>query len=98
MVSRRNAERRRGLARATALPIIGQERRAGLVDPGRKRPARQISLPLTSIMMRRHPPGDREMSVEQRLKELHITLPEVGGPIGNYVHAKRVGNLLYLSG
>jgi enamine deaminase RidA (YjgF/YER057c/UK114 family) len=38
------------------------------------------------------------MSVEQRLKELEIVLPAVGGPIGNYVHAKRVGNLLYLSG
>jgi enamine deaminase RidA (YjgF/YER057c/UK114 family) len=38
------------------------------------------------------------MSVEHRLKELGITLPDVGGPLGNYVHAKRVGNLLYLSG
>ena len=38
------------------------------------------------------------MSVEQRLKERGITLPAVGGPLGNYVHAKRVGNLLYLSG
>jgi enamine deaminase RidA (YjgF/YER057c/UK114 family) len=38
------------------------------------------------------------MSVEQRLKESGITLPAVGGPLGNYVHAKRVGNLLYLSG
>jgi enamine deaminase RidA (YjgF/YER057c/UK114 family) len=38
------------------------------------------------------------MAVEQRLKELGITLPEIGGPLGNYVHAKRVGNLLYLSG
>jgi enamine deaminase RidA (YjgF/YER057c/UK114 family) len=38
------------------------------------------------------------MSVEQRLKELGIVLPAVRGPIGNYVHAKRVGNLLYLSG
>ena len=38
------------------------------------------------------------MSVEQRLKELGITLPQVGTPIGNYVHAKRTGNLLYLSG
>ena len=38
------------------------------------------------------------MSVEQRLKELGIVLPAVGGPIGTYVHAKRVGNLLYLSG
>jgi len=38
------------------------------------------------------------MSVEQRLKELGITLPTVGAPWGSYVHAKRVGNLLYLSG
>ena len=38
------------------------------------------------------------MSIEQRLKELGLTLPQVGGPLGNYVHAKRVGNLLYLSG
>ena len=38
------------------------------------------------------------MSVEQQLNELGITLPAVGGPLGNYVHAKRVGNLLYLSG
>jgi enamine deaminase RidA (YjgF/YER057c/UK114 family) len=42
--------------------------------------------------------GDREMSVEQRLSELGITLPPVGGVLGNYVHAKRAGNLLYLSG
>ncbi len=38
------------------------------------------------------------MSVEQKLRELGVTLPAVEGPIGNYVHAKRVGNLLYLSG
>ncbi len=38
------------------------------------------------------------MSIEARLKELKITLPEVGGPMGTYVHAKRVGSLLYLSG
>jgi hypothetical protein len=38
------------------------------------------------------------MSIEQRLKELNITLPKVGNALGNYVHAKRVGNLLYLSG
>ena len=38
------------------------------------------------------------MNIEQRLKELNITLPQVGSPLGNYVHAKRVGNLLYLSG
>lgn len=38
------------------------------------------------------------MAIAQRLTELGITLPAVGGPLGNYVHAKRVGNLLYLSG
>ena len=38
------------------------------------------------------------MSIEQRLKDLKITLPKVGNPMGSYVHAKRVGNLLYLSG
>ena len=38
------------------------------------------------------------MSVAQRLQELGITLPTPGQPLGTYVHAKRVGNLLYLSG
>ena len=38
------------------------------------------------------------MNIEQRLKELNITLPRVGNPLGNYVHARRAGNLLYLSG
>lgn len=38
------------------------------------------------------------METEQRLAELGIRLPEIDAPIGNYVHAKRVGNLLYLSG
>ena len=38
------------------------------------------------------------MSVEQKLKDLGITLPALGPPLGNYVHTKRVGNLLYLSG
>ena len=38
------------------------------------------------------------MSIEQRLKHLKIALPKVGPPLGSYVHAKRVGNLLYLSG
>ncbi len=38
------------------------------------------------------------MKIEQRLSDLGITLPKTGRPIGNYVHAKRIGNLLYLSG
>ena len=38
------------------------------------------------------------MNIQQRLKELSITLPKVGCPLGSYVHAKRVGSLWYLSG
>jgi enamine deaminase RidA (YjgF/YER057c/UK114 family) len=38
------------------------------------------------------------MGIEQKLQELGIALPAMAAPIGNYVHAKRVGNLLYLSG
>ena len=38
------------------------------------------------------------MTVEQTLKQKNIVLPPVGPPMGSYVHAKRVGNLLYLSG
>jgi enamine deaminase RidA (YjgF/YER057c/UK114 family) len=38
------------------------------------------------------------MSVEQRLSELGLRLPPVGAALGNYVHARRGGNLLYLSG
>lgn len=38
------------------------------------------------------------MGVEDRLKELGITLPEPTQPIANYVPAKRCGNLLFVSG
>jgi len=38
------------------------------------------------------------MIIERRLAELKITLPELRAPLGTYVHAKRAGNLLYLSG
>ena len=38
------------------------------------------------------------MSVERRLQELGIELPEVPAPAGNYVHAVQTGNLLFLSG
>jgi len=38
------------------------------------------------------------MQVEKRLEELKITLPPLGGPMGNYVPARRAGNLLFLSG
>ena len=38
------------------------------------------------------------MSIKDRLTELGITLPTVPEPMGNYVHAVRTGNLLFLSG
>ena len=38
------------------------------------------------------------MSAEKRLQELGIVLPAGPAPGGNYVPAKIVGNLLYLSG
>lgn len=38
------------------------------------------------------------MAIEARLKELGIELPEVGPPMGSYVHAVRTGNLLFLAG
>jgi len=38
------------------------------------------------------------MSTEKRLLELDLTLPEPPAPGGNYLSAKTIGNLLYLSG
>ena len=38
------------------------------------------------------------MSIDARLDELGITLPPVPDPAGNYVHAVRTGNLLFLAG
>jgi enamine deaminase RidA (YjgF/YER057c/UK114 family) len=38
------------------------------------------------------------MSIKDRLTELGITLETVPEPMGNYVHAVRTGNLLFLSG
>ena len=37
-------------------------------------------------------------SHQARLESLGISLPEVPAPAGNYVHAVRTGNLLYLAG
>jgi enamine deaminase RidA (YjgF/YER057c/UK114 family) len=36
--------------------------------------------------------------VEERLKELGVKLPVVSKPVAEYVPAKRVGNLVYVSG
>lgn len=38
------------------------------------------------------------MSIDKRLEELGITLPPLPTPAGNYVHAVRSGNLLFLAG
>jgi enamine deaminase RidA (YjgF/YER057c/UK114 family) len=38
------------------------------------------------------------MSIEQRLAELGITLPEAGAPLANYVPYVREGSLLFISG
>lgn len=38
------------------------------------------------------------MQTEAHMNELGIMVPSVPGPAGNYVHAVRTGNLLYLSG
>jgi len=38
------------------------------------------------------------MSAEDRLKALGVTLPAVGEPLGMYVPAVHVGNLLFVSG
>ena len=38
------------------------------------------------------------MKIEKRIEELKITLPAISAPMGNYVPARRAGNLLFLSG
>ncbi len=38
------------------------------------------------------------MSIEQRLKELGITLPSVAAPVANYVPCAHEGDLLFVSG
>jgi enamine deaminase RidA (YjgF/YER057c/UK114 family) len=38
------------------------------------------------------------MRIEQRLTQMGVTLPEPRAPIGSYVPAKQVDNLLFLSG
>ena len=38
------------------------------------------------------------MSIERRLQELGIELPDLPTPAGNYVHYVQTGNLLFLAG
>lgn len=42
--------------------------------------------------------GDMNTGAEQRLKDLGISLPRPPTPLGAYVEAVQVGNLLFLSG
>ena len=37
-------------------------------------------------------------SIEKKLKDLNIQLPEAKDPVGSYVASKIIGNLLYISG
>src|SRR5260370_38920947 len=43
-------------------------------------------------------PAQSPDGAEARLKERHITLPSAPAPVGNYVDAVRVGNLVFGSG
>ena len=38
------------------------------------------------------------MHIEDKLSQMGLTLPAPGPPVGNYVGAVRVGNLLFVSG
>jgi enamine deaminase RidA (YjgF/YER057c/UK114 family) len=38
------------------------------------------------------------MTIDERLAELGINLPEGAKPMGNYVRARQTGNLLYIAG
>ncbi len=38
------------------------------------------------------------MNFEEKIKDLNIKLPEAKAPVGSYVAAKKVGNLLFISG
>lgn len=44
------------------------------------------------------PKGEASMSVEARLKEMGIILPQAAAPVANYVPAVRTGSLLIISG
>jgi enamine deaminase RidA (YjgF/YER057c/UK114 family) len=45
-----------------------------------------------------HPGADSDARAEQRLKDLHITLPAPPTPFGAYAEAVQTGNLLFVSG
>ena len=45
-----------------------------------------------------YPAADGDARAEQRLKDLHITLPAPPTPFGAYAEAVQTGNLLFVSG
>jgi enamine deaminase RidA (YjgF/YER057c/UK114 family) len=47
---------------------------------------------------RKHANEETAMSVEARLKQLGLVLPDVPSPVANYVPFRLAGNLLFLSG
>jgi enamine deaminase RidA (YjgF/YER057c/UK114 family) len=57
------------------------------------------TLGLSNISGRRQNPGSdqRTSQVEQRLKEMGLSLPEAPKPVGAYIAARRSGNLLFIS-
>jgi enamine deaminase RidA (YjgF/YER057c/UK114 family) len=82
-------------------------RRPFLCHPDRSEAERrdlQFPFPRNKTSLRSpnlHPTTDidyEHMSAEKRLLELGLTLPEPPAPGGNYVSAKTLGNLVYLSG
>ncbi len=67
--------------------------------------AKKTLLPLSAIVLitallalQACTPAQGRTDVEQRLKELGITLTTPSKPLANYVHAVRSGNLVFLAG
>ena len=38
------------------------------------------------------------MKIEDKIKELNISIPDAPAPVGSYVAYKKIGNLLFISG
>ncbi len=53
---------------------------------------------LALLALTENAPAQSPDGAETRLKERNITLPSAPAPVGNYVDAVRVGNLLFVSG
>ena len=71
--------------------------RAGFMKAGA---AMVASLGLINILGRTQSAGSGQGSanVEQKLKEMGLSLPQAPKPVGAYVAARRSGNLLFISG